>query len=372
MSRLRIGIIGCGAIAQIQYLPLLREMAGEFAIAGLSDLSADVLARLGDVYGVSPDRRFQDYHDLVASDVEAVVVCNSGSHAPPSIAAAEAGKHVLVEKPICTTPGEAEAMVAAADGAGVTMMVAYMKRHDPAFRYAQARVREMTAPRFAQVNHLHPDNSLHLAEFNLVRARDLSPSLRSEMEAAYDQAVSSLLGYPTPADMPADVKQAFFWVHNSMIHDLGNLHGLFGPPEAVVSTEVWADGAGITTTLAYPGGLRAVCTWVDLPVLPAFEETLAVYGSRERVIVSFPTGFSKGMPSIVTIQGMEPDQPPWRKELSWHDNPFALELRHLKHCVETGARPLTDGRDAVADIALVRDILRAYIDPSSSAGGQRR
>jgi hypothetical protein len=71
------------------------------------------------------------------------------------------------------------------------------------------------------------------------------------------------------------------------------------------------------------------------------------------------------MPSTVVEQGMEPDQPPWSKELSWHDNPFALELLHLKHCVETGERPLTDGRDAAADIALVRDIFRSYLDPSS-------
>jgi Oxidoreductase family, NAD-binding Rossmann fold len=52
-------------------------------------------------------------------------------HAAPSIAAAEAGKHVFVEKPLCTTVREAEAMVAAADRAGTLSMVVYMKRHEP-------------------------------------------------------------------------------------------------------------------------------------------------------------------------------------------------------------------------------------------------
>src|SRR6516164_712102 len=135
MRRLRIGVVGCGAIAQIQHLPHLRELSDEFEIAGLCDLSPRLLAVLGDEYGVPSERQFLDYHDLVHSDVEAVIVCPSGSHAAPSIAAAEAGKHVLVEKPMCTTVGEAEAMVAAAEKAGTILMVAYMKRHEPAYQF---------------------------------------------------------------------------------------------------------------------------------------------------------------------------------------------------------------------------------------------
>ena len=54
-----------------------------------------------------PERRFLDYREMVRSDIDGVIVCPSGSHAAPSIAAAEAGKHVLVEKPMCTTVAEA-------------------------------------------------------------------------------------------------------------------------------------------------------------------------------------------------------------------------------------------------------------------------
>ncbi len=72
-----IGIIGCGAIAQIQHLPHLRELAGGFEIAGLCDLSRKLLDRLGDEYGVPSERRFTDYHTLLASGVDAVIVCPS-------------------------------------------------------------------------------------------------------------------------------------------------------------------------------------------------------------------------------------------------------------------------------------------------------
>lgn len=362
MARLKIGMIGCGAIAQIQHLPHLRELSDEFEIAGLCDLSPKLLAAVGEEYKVPPERRFLDYHELVGSDVDAVIVCPSGSHAAPSIAAARAGKHVLVEKPMCTTVNEAEAMVAAAEEAGVILMVAYMKRHEPAYQYAQARVREMSDIRFVQVNHLHPDNSLHVAEFKVHRFDDIPPEVREATESERRRLVSEALGLADPDHLRAEILRAFSSILGSMIHDIGNLHGLFGPPSRVLSTEIWADGRAISTTLEYADGKRAVCTWVDLPELWDFKETLEVYGSRERVLVSFPTGFARGLPSIVTLHGMDADRTPWRKELTWHDNPFKLEIQHLRHCVLSGTAPITDGRSAIQDIALVRDIVLAYLN----------
>ena len=358
MARLKVGVIGCGAIAQVQHLPHLRELDADFAIGGLCDLSPRLLEAVGTEYAVPPERRFTDYRELVRSDVDAVIVCPSSSHAPPSIAAVEAGKHVLVEKPMCTTVAEAEAMVAAADRAGVLLQVAYMKRYDPAYRYAQARAAEMADLRFVQVNHLHPDNATHLREFKILRFDDLPPDLRERSRAEGRRAVAEALGM---ARVPPEAESAFRTILGSMIHDIGNLHGVLGPPERVVSTELWAEGRGISTVLAYPGERRAVATWVDLPELWDFKETLELYGTRDRVLVSFPTGFSRGLPSTVVVQGSEPDGHPWRKELSWHENPFKLELQHFRESILSGRQPLTPGRDAVADIALVRDITLAYL-----------
>ena len=172
MSRLKIGIIGCGAIAQIQHLPHLALRDDLFEIRALCDLSASLLDALGAQHSVPAERRFLDYRALVESDVDAVIVCPAGSHAPPSIAAARAGKHVFVEKPMCYTEAEAEAMVAAARDHRVVLQVGYMKRHDPGYLYARDRVRELTDVRFVQVNHLHPNNDLHLKEFKVLRFSD--------------------------------------------------------------------------------------------------------------------------------------------------------------------------------------------------------
>jgi predicted dehydrogenase len=361
VARLKVGVIGCGAIAQIQHLPHLRELDDQFAIGGLADLSPRLLEVVGAEYGVPEERRFTDYRELVRSDVDAVIVCPSGSHAAPSIAAAEAGKHILVEKPMCVTVAEAEAMVAAAERAGVILMVAYMKRHEPAYQFAQARVRAMSDVRFVQVNHLHPDNSLHTAEFKVHRFDDLPARVREEWRAEHGRLVAQALGYPDGASLPDDVNFAYSIILGSMIHDIGNLHGLFGPPRRVLSAEIWLNGRGVNTVLDYGDDKRAVCSWVDLPELWDFKETLEVYGSRERVLVSFPTGFARGLPSIVTLHGMDADRTPWRQEYQWHDNPFKLELQHFGECIRAGKQPITPGRDAIADIALVGDIVRASL-----------
>jgi predicted dehydrogenase len=146
-----------------------------------------------------------------------------------------------------------------------------------------------------------------------------------------------------------------------MIHDIGTLHGLFGAPRRVVNTEIWADGAALTTTLEYDGDRRCVVDRVDLPDVWDWEETLGVYGSRERVIVSFPHGLSRGLPTTVAVHGAEADGQAWRKELSWHDVAFTLELRHFAECIREGRAPLTPGRQAIADMALVRDVILAYL-----------
>src|SRR5919202_222009 len=357
MTRLSVGIIGCGAIAQIQHLPHLRELRDDFAIGGLCDLSPRLLGVIGDEYGVPEERRFADYRDLVRSDIDAVIVCPSGSHAAPSIAAAEAGKHVLVEKPLCTTVREAGAMVEAAERAGVTLMVAYMKRHEPAYRFAQRQVAEMSDVRFIQVNHLHPDNDLHTAEFRVHRFGDISAEVRARWQAEQAALIAEALDYPQGSAVPDAISHAYDLILGSMIHDIGNLHGLFGPPRRVLSAEIWLDGRAVSTVLDYGDQRRAVVSWVDLPELWDFKETLEVYGSRERVLVSFPTGFARGLPSYVTLHGMDADRTAWRREYSWHDNPFKLELQHFGSCIRSGQQPSTPGRDAVADIELVGNIV---------------
>lgn len=355
MSRLRVGVVGCGAIAQIQHLPHLRDGRDRFEIGGICDIAPDLLRKVGDDFHVPEQSRFTDVHDLVASDIDAVLICSSGSHAPQVLAATAAGQHVLVEKPACVTIAEAQSMIDACDAAGVVLMVAYPKRYEPSYAYAASRVQAMDDVRLIQINHLHPSNDLHMAEFSFHRA-NLPDDVVARLRATDTALIAEALGLDAPAD---HVVRAYQLCNGSLIHDISVLHGMFGPPEAVLNTEIWRDGAGLTTTLRYPNDMRAVLTWIDLPDLWAFEETFAVYGRSERVIVSFPTGFSRGLPTTAVIQEPDADGAPSRRELSWHENPFKRELEHFHDSIQSARTPDTPGTELIDHLTLVRDIVRA-------------
>ena len=208
-----------------------------------------------------------------------------------------------------------------------------------------------------QVNHLHPDNALHLETFDYYVPSDLPAAVIEAGRAESDRLVAESLGRD---QVDPDTLTAFEVINGSMIHDIGNLHGMFGSPRRVVSTDIWAGGVALTTVLEYAGDARAVCTWVALPELLSFEETLEVYGSRDRVIASFPTGWSRGLPTDVTVQQIDAEGLAVSTTRSWQANPFKLELEHFAACIARGEQPLTPGREAIEHVALVRDIVLAH------------
>ena len=131
-DRLKVGVIGAGVIAQVMHLNYLRELSDRFEVVALCDISGENADNNADRYNIG--KRYTDWREMLDdADIDAVFILTSGSHAPIAIAAANAGKHVLVEKPMCFSVAEGLEMKAAADAAGVTLMVAYPKRYDPAF-----------------------------------------------------------------------------------------------------------------------------------------------------------------------------------------------------------------------------------------------
>jgi len=353
MAPIRLGIVGCGAISQVQHLPNLAELQQEFEVAIVCDRSPALAAAVARQFHVP--QYVDDYRRLLASDVEAVLLCHTDPKTEVALTALDAGKHVLIEKPMCFAMEEADAIIAAARRAGTVAQVAYMKVYDPAFELAQREVATMDDIRFVQVNHLHPDNALHVSQFHIQRFDDLPPDAVAATRAARKAVFQQAIG-----EASAELEQAFSILAGSMIHDLYGLRVMFGVPEAVVSTEIWNEGRALSTVLAYPGGARCVATWADLPHLWDFKETLEVYGDSKRVIVAYPTGFARGILSTVTVQAIEAGISV-RKEpaIAW-ESPFTRELRHFYSCIREGAAcrtPVTAARD---DIALIIDIVRAF------------
>ena len=138
--KIRIGIIGSGGIALANHLPGF-ALCPEAQVVALCDSNADVLAKASKETGIKAT--FTDYQKLISSgDVDAVVIATPNHlHAPIAHAAIAAKKHVLCEKPIAMSYGEALGMYKAAEAAGVRHMTAFTYRFVPAMHYMAHLVR---------------------------------------------------------------------------------------------------------------------------------------------------------------------------------------------------------------------------------------
>jgi len=142
MKTWKIGVIGCGGIANGAHLPGYAKATGA-VVHALCDINEQKLNAAGEKYGVPPERRFTDWHDLIASDVEAVDICTPNYlHVPMAKAAVAAGKHFCCEKPLGISYEECVELEKAADAAGVKAMVCFSYRFMPAVRYAKHLVDE--------------------------------------------------------------------------------------------------------------------------------------------------------------------------------------------------------------------------------------
>jgi UDP-N-acetylglucosamine 3-dehydrogenase len=126
MGKLRIGVIGCGSIAQHRHLP---EYAAnkEVELVAVCDIVEDRAKAIADKYNV---KAYTDFNELIQSGgVDAVSVCTPNYlHAPISIEALNNGLHVLCEKPMATSKEDADAMIEAAEKSGKKLMIAHNQR----------------------------------------------------------------------------------------------------------------------------------------------------------------------------------------------------------------------------------------------------
>ncbi len=126
MKALKVGVIGCGSIAQYRHLP---EYAfnQHVELVAVCDINEERAKKVAVKYGV---KAFTSYVELLQSgEVEAISVCTPNYlHAPISIAALQAGVHVLCEKPMATSKEEAEKMIEVAKQSGKKLMIAHNQR----------------------------------------------------------------------------------------------------------------------------------------------------------------------------------------------------------------------------------------------------
>lgn len=133
---LRVGVLGCGPIAQAAHFESCTK-ARNAELYAICDVADDLRDRMAATH--APTRSFSDYDAMLADPgLEAVVIATSDAfHVPAALRALQAGKHVLCEKPLATGIEEAESLRAAVKSSGKVLQVGHMKRFDAGLQAAK-------------------------------------------------------------------------------------------------------------------------------------------------------------------------------------------------------------------------------------------
>lgn len=138
-NKLKIAIVGCGGIANGKHMPSLSRQKDAEMVA-FCDIVEERAQKAAKTYGVEGAAVYTDYTELLkAGGFDIVHVCTpNDSHSVITIAALEAGNHVMCEKPMAKTTAQAQEMLDAAKRTGMKLSVAYQNRYRSDSEYLKA------------------------------------------------------------------------------------------------------------------------------------------------------------------------------------------------------------------------------------------
>ncbi len=363
MQKVRVGVVGLGEVAQIIHLPILQALADRYEIAALCDVSPGLLAAMGERYRVPEERRYADAHALAADpNLDAVFVLNSDEyHAEHAIAALDGGKHVLVEKPMCISPREAEAMIAARDASGRQLMVAYMRRFAPAFAQAKEDVARLPRINYARIRDIIGANRLIIDQSSVVlRFDDIPAPLMQDRTDRARKLVAEAIG-----DAPADLAGTYRLLLGLGSHDLSAMRELLGHPQRVIAASCWHGGKAIAAILQFDGYCATYETLVDQQ--RRFDAHIEVYGDETSLRIQYDTPYIRHLPTTLVTNETRGEAYTETTLRPTFKDPYTHELEAFHDAVTGGAGPKTTAEDYAEDLRLFRDIVDALRASAAAA-----
>lgn len=132
MDKVRIGIIGCGGIANNKHMPALHRLP-DVELVAFCDIIVERAEKAAKEYGIEGARVYEDYKELLKDETIDVVhvLTPNREHSFITVDALEAGKHVMCEKPMAINTEEAQKMLDAAKRTGKKLTIGYQNRYRP-------------------------------------------------------------------------------------------------------------------------------------------------------------------------------------------------------------------------------------------------
>ncbi len=356
MAPLRVGVVGLGEVAQVVHLPILETLPDLYELTAVCDLSPTLRKSIGDRYGIT--RRYEDVATMVQeAPLDCVLVLTSDEfHTEGVLAALDAGVHVLVEKPMCLAPSEAQAIIEARDRSGCVVMVGYMRRFAPAFEAAKEQLARLGPVRYARIHDVIGRNQLMIDQATrVVRPDDLPAEAMQERWRRGSTLVQEALG-----DVPDVLAGTYRLLCGLGSHDLSALRELLGRPRRVAAARQWQGGSYLAALLEYDDFCVSYETGVDSQL--RFDAHLEVYGESASFRLQYDTPYIRHLPTILHLEETVGDEYR-RTALRPHlKDPYTCELEAFAACVIDGAPVKTTPEDYVQDMELFVEIIRCLQD----------
>jgi predicted dehydrogenase len=350
--RVRVGVVGAGLIARLMHLHYLAELSDRYEVAAICDLVSAAAKSAAAPFGAAA---FTDWRDLLAQRLDAVLVLTSGSHAAVAIAAARTGRHVFTEKPMSFSAAEGEAMVSAAQQAGVTLMVGYAKRHDPAFELFAAEAASLPDARFLRVTTLESPIGPYLAHYGLRSHGHVADDVAARLQAESADAARAAL----PSASDAERRIYLGVLLDTLVHELNTIRGVLGEPTSL--EHAMLSDKQVSVLLRF-GGLPVAIHWIDLPGIARYSMEFALYAPDRRITLAFPSPFLRDEPATLVVEAGEHGAPRAARteEVVSYESGFKRELIAFHEAVVNGTTPTTSGADGLADVALCQAIVECH------------
>lgn len=352
----RIAILGAGIIAQSIHIPSI--IRAGFKLVAVCDLSPSRANEVASRYGVAA---VTDPAEVLADpNIDAVLVATPGSHTQLTIAALNAGKHVLAEKPLALNTQEVDRIEAAAKASGKVLQIGYMKMYDPLAKRAANAIKELKDVRLVRVTVSHPDDAPQIAHLRMKPpAKDADLSM---IQAAEDyEAEQTAIALPDAS--PAFGAYFRNVIHGSLVHEISLLRGLGLELPKQWSAEIFPKLAGSDPSSLHVygavGDTRFILDWIWLPEYPEYDEELKVLGSNGRVEYHLAKPYVLEERSRLIVQRHDGQERQDTTYTEINETGFLRQLLAFADSIQNGAPVLSNLDGVRADVETLTAIAKA-------------
>jgi predicted dehydrogenase len=341
-------------VTQIMHWPSLSQLGGLFEVTALCDVSQSILETLGKRWNI--EFLTTDHRELLnRADVDVALVATTHAfHAEVTLAAIQAGKHVLVEKPMCINRREADEVVTAQLRSPVVVQVGYMRRYAPAFLAACEAVKNIGRIKFARVHDFLGANALIINQTAaVVRDKDLPKRVQQEAVQRDEDLVAEALG----AGAAKDLKTVYRLMLGLSSHDLSAMRELLGMPKGVLFAAQREEGRYLAAAFDYGSYVCQFETGIDQ--IPRFDAHLEVFADQKVLRVEYDTPYVRNLP--IRVFTMEANGQGGVSTIDSHPargDPFVEEWKAFYKNVTENLKPKSEPVDFLLDLQLFEEMTR--------------